>query len=72
MCCNEPVATNMVFSDILGVDVVTPLPIFDSRHSLVADAFGLKIDLEFVNTLEDNIRERGALNMISAIVLKPR
>ena len=28
--------------------------------SLVVDAYGIKTDSEFVNTLEDNIRKRGA------------
>ena len=34
------------------------------RESLVADVYGLKMDKEFVNTLEDNIRERGAMSKL--------
>jgi hypothetical protein len=34
------------------------------RESLVADVYGLKTDKEFVNTLEDNIRERGAMSKL--------
>jgi hypothetical protein len=54
---NEPVDTNTVFSDTLAVD---------SSVTLVADVYGLKTYKGFVNTLEDNIRERGAMdNVIS-------
>jgi hypothetical protein len=60
---NEPVATDTVFSDTPAVDCgVTAAQIFVSRESLVADVYGLKTDKEFVNTLEDNIRERGAMD----------
>jgi hypothetical protein len=33
-------------------------------NTLVADAYGIKTDREFVNTLEDNIRERGAIDKL--------
>jgi hypothetical protein len=60
---NEPVATDTMFSDTPAVDSgFTPAQLFVGRHSLVADAYGLKTDEEFVNTLEDNIRERGQTN----------
>jgi hypothetical protein len=53
---NEPVATDTVFSDTPAVDSgFTAAQLFVGRHSLVADAYGLKTDKEFVNTLEDNI-----------------
>jgi hypothetical protein len=58
---NEPVATDTVFSDTPAVDCgVTAAQIFVGHESLVADVYGLKTDKEFVNTLEDNIPERGA------------
>jgi hypothetical protein len=31
---------------------------------LVADIYGLKTDKDFVNTLEDNIREQGAMDKL--------
>ena len=37
---------------------------FTEDESLVADVYGLKTDKEFVNTLEDNIRERGAMDKL--------
>jgi Reverse transcriptase (RNA-dependent DNA polymerase) len=62
---NEPVATDTVFSDTPAVDCgVTAAQLFVGRESLVADVYGLKTDKEFVNTLEDNIRERGAMNKL--------
>jgi hypothetical protein len=62
---NEPVATDTVFSDTPAVDSgVTAAQIFVGRDSLVADCYGIKTDKEFVNTLEDNIRERGAMDKL--------
>jgi hypothetical protein len=34
------------------------------HNTLVADVYGIKTDREFVNTLEDNIRERGAMDKL--------
>jgi hypothetical protein len=54
--CNEPVATDTVFSDTPAVHSgVTAAQIFVGRKSLVADVYGLKTDKAFVNTLEDNM-----------------
>jgi hypothetical protein len=62
---NEPVATDTVFTDTLAVDCgVTAAQIFVGRESLVADVYGLKTDKEFVNTLEDNIQEWGAMDKL--------
>jgi hypothetical protein len=62
---NEPVATDTVFSDTPAVHRgVTAAQIFVGRESLVADIYGLKTDKEFVNTMEDNIQERGAMDKI--------
>jgi hypothetical protein len=63
--CNEPVATNTVFSDTPAVDSgVTCAQLFAGLESLVADVYGLKTDKAFVNTLEDNIRERRAIDKL--------
>jgi hypothetical protein len=49
--CNEPVATDTVFSDTPAVDSgVTAAQIFVGREYLVADVYGLNTDKEFVNT----------------------
>jgi len=57
---NEPVATDTIFPDTPAVDNgSTCAQIFVGTKSLVVDAYGIKTDGEFVNTLEDNIRKRG-------------
>jgi hypothetical protein len=38
--------------------------LFVGQTSLVVDVYGIKTDKEFVNTLEDNIRERGAIDKL--------
>ena len=38
--------------------------VFEGRDSLVADVYPMKSGKQFVNTLEDNIRRRGAMDMI--------
>jgi hypothetical protein len=58
---NEPVATDTVFSDTPAVDCgATAAQLLVGRKSLVTDVYGLKTDKEFLNALEDNIRERGS------------
>ena len=62
---NEPVATDTIFSDTPAVDSgVKAAQLFVGRKSLVADVYPIKTDKEFVNTLEDNIRERGAMDKL--------
>ena len=38
--------------------------IFVGRKSLVTDVFGMSSDAQFVNTLEDVIRKRGAMDKL--------
>jgi hypothetical protein len=62
---NEAVATDTIFSDTPAVDSgVQAAQLFVGRTSLVADVYPVKTDKEFVNTLEDNIRERGAMDKL--------
>jgi len=62
---NEPVATDTIFADTPAVDnSPTCAQIFVGTKSLVVDAYGIKTDGEFVNTLEDNIRKRGAMDKL--------
>jgi hypothetical protein len=59
---NKSVAKDTVFSDTPAVDSgVTAAQIFVGRELLVADVYGLKTG---VNTLEDNIWERGAMDKL--------
>ena len=63
--CNEAVVTDTVFSDVAAVDNGSmAAQLFVGRESLVADVYGVKTEKQFVNTLEDNIRKRGAMDKL--------
>ncbi len=58
---NEDLLTDIVYSDTPAIDDgATSAAIFSGRTSHVMDVFGMKTDKQFVNALEDIIRERGA------------
>jgi len=62
---SEPVATDTVYSDTPAVDSgVTVAQLFVGTETLVTDVYGLKTDSEFVQSLEDNIRKRGAMSKL--------
>ncbi len=62
---NEPVATDTIFSDTPAIDSgVTMAQIFVGKKSLVSDVYELQSSKQFVNTLEDNIRFRGAMTQL--------
>ena len=58
---HEPVATDTVISDTSAADSgVKQGQVFVGRDTLVADAYPMKSGKQFVKTIEDNIRRRGA------------
>ena len=58
---NEPVACDIVYSDVPAIDNgSTAAVIFTGLDTQVTDVYSIKSDKQFVNTLEDNIRYRGA------------
>ena len=60
---NEPVAANTFYAagtPAVGAGGVKTAQFFCGRKSLVIDTHGMKSNAEFVNTLEDVIRKRGA------------
>ena len=58
---NEPVACDVVYSDTPAIDDGSKTAvIFTGTKTSVTDVYGISSDDQFVNTLEDNIRERGA------------
>ena len=62
---HEPVATDTLFSDTPAVySGVTKAQLFVGKESLVADIYPLKSGAQFVNTLEDVIREREAMSQL--------
>ncbi len=55
----------MVFSDTPAIDDgSTCAQIFVEHNSLVADVYGMKSEKQCVNTLEDNIQKRGAMDKL--------
>ena len=62
---NEAVATDTIFSDTPAInDGSTMAQFFVGRDTLVCDAYGIKSQKEFMNTLYDNIRFRGAMTTL--------
>ena len=62
---HEAVATDTVFSDTPAVGSgVKQAQVFVGRDTLVADAYPMESGKQFVNTLEDNIRRRGAMDKL--------
>ena len=61
----EPVATDYVYADVANVDDGSMgAQIFVGTESEVCDAQGLKSPKQFVNSLEDNIWKRGAMDKL--------
>ena len=62
---SEAVATDTIFSDTPTVDDgLTMAQFFCGRDTLVCDAYGIKSTKQFINTLSDNIRKRGAMDTL--------
>ena len=62
---SEEVATDTIFSDTPAIDSgVTMAQIFVGKRTLVTDVYPLKSQKQFVNTLEDIIRFRGAMTKL--------
>ena len=62
---SEAVATDTIFSDTPAVDDgSTMAQFFCCRDTLVCDAYGIKSTKQFIKTLSDNIRKRGAMDTL--------
>ena len=62
---SEAVATDTIFSDTPAVDDgSTMAQFFCGRDTLVCDAYGIKSTKQFINTLSDNIRQRGTMDTL--------
>ena len=62
---SEAVATDTIFSDTPAVDDgSTMAQFFCGRDTLVCDAYGIRSTKQFINTLSDNIRKRGAMDTL--------
>ncbi|KAL7580430.1 hypothetical protein ACA910_004451 [Epithemia clementina (nom. ined.)] len=61
----QPVATDTIFSDTPAEDSgVTKAQLFVGKDTLVSDGYPLKSKKQIVNTLEDNIRQWGAMSQL--------
>ena len=62
---NKPVAIDTIFSDTQAVySGVTLAQFYVGYNTMVCDAYPLRTGKYFFNTLEGNIRERGAMNKL--------
>ena len=62
---SEAVATDTIFSDTPAVDDgSTMAQFFCGCDTLVCDAYGIKSTKQFINTLSENIRKRGAMDTL--------
>jgi hypothetical protein len=62
---DEPVATDTIFSHTPAIDGgETCAQFFVGTETLVTDIYGMKSEKQFVDTLEDNIHERGAMSRL--------
>jgi len=64
----EAAATDSPFADVPAVDTpgCTGVQMFVGRSSLLTDCYGFCSASEFPNTLLDNIRERGVMDMLTS------
>jgi hypothetical protein len=61
----EAVATDTVYADTPAIDDgATAAQVIVGTTTMVTDIYGIKSDKEFVNTLEDQIRKRGAMDKL--------
>ena len=62
---NEPVATDTIFSNIPAICTGhMAAQIFVGCNSLLGDAYGCSTDSQFSQTLEDNICQWGAMDLL--------
>ena len=63
--CSEADATDTIFSDTPAVDDgPTMAQFFCGRDTLVCDAYGIKSTKQFINTLSDNIKKWGVMDIL--------
>jgi hypothetical protein len=61
VCRNEAVACDIVYSDVPAIENGSTVAVlFVGTDTQVTDVYGIKTDKQFINTLEDNITNRGA------------
>src|SRR5210317_1955748 len=62
---DEPVATDTVYADTPDIEHGhKAAQFFVGTMSLVSDVYGVKTDAQFLQTLQDNVRKRGAMSKL--------
>ena len=62
---NEPVSTDQIYSDTPSFDGgYTVSQFYTGYNTKVCDIFGLKTEKDFITSLHDMIRKRGAMNKL--------
>ena len=63
---NEPVATDTIFAEVPAIctNGQTMAQLYIGRKSLLAVAYGMSNESQMVNTLEDHIKEFGAMDVL--------
>ena len=61
----KSVATDIIYAGVPAVDCEhTQVQFYCRVSSLICDAYGMKTDKQFVNTFEDIIGQRGAMDKL--------
>ena len=68
-CGSEPVATDTFYYDIPAIDDGSECAqLFVGTKTLLTDVYGMKYDKQFVNILEDNVRQREDMDKLTSDV----
>ena len=68
---DKPVATHNIYSNTIAIgDGSTCTQLFFSTNSLVLYVYGMKIDNQFINNLEDNNHARGEMSKLISYCAK--
>ena len=62
---SEPATTDAVFANTPAIDNGSKCAqVFIGAKTFISDAYGMKSDKQFINSLQDNIRKRGAMDKL--------
>ena len=62
---SEPIATDTVFADTPAIDNGSACAqVFVGTKTFISDVYGMKSDKQFINSLQDNIRKRRAMDQL--------
>ena len=69
--CDKPVATESIYSDTPDIDNGSAYAqLFVGTRLLISDVYGMKIDNQFINNLEDNNHAHGEMSKLISYCAK--